>query len=55
MEFGGLGQLFQARRVGGRGKGIEQRHHALDDLDGAGRFGRSAGSFRQLDSFIGVL
>jgi hypothetical protein len=53
VEFGGLGQLLQAGCIRGGSEGVEQRHHALDDLDGAGRFGRPAGSFGQLISFMG--
>jgi len=55
VQFGGKRQLFQAGGIRRGGERIEQRHHALDDLYGAGRFAGSADSFRQLDSFIGVV
>ena len=34
VELGALGQLLQAGRLRGGGQGVEQGHHALDDLDG---------------------
>ena len=55
VQSGDAGQVLEAGGVRRFGKGIEERHHALDDLDRARRFGGPAGSFGQLDSFIGVV
>lgn len=55
VQSGDTGQVLEAGGVRRFGKGIEERHHAFDDLDRAGCFGGPASSFGQLDSFIGVV
>ena len=49
------GQVLEAGRFRRGSEGVEERHHALDDLDRTGRLGRPAGGFGQLDSFIGAV
>jgi len=55
VQFGDAGQVLEGGRFRRRGKGVEEGHHALDDLDRTGRLGRPAGGFGQLDSFIGAV
>jgi hypothetical protein len=55
VQSGDAGQMLEARRFRRRSKGVEERHHALDDLDRAGRLGGPASRFGQLDSFIGAV